>query len=199
MASSVHRPTKQARTHMVMVPSEKDGLRAVLGEAHRQYTRHVNFREGWRGHLWQGRFHSLVMDESYLLATVRYVGRSPVVAKLCRYPENWPRSNSSAHLSGLDDELVKVAPMLSRIDDWRKYLAGVESNVDDDALIQKHNRTGRLLGSAQFVTELESLTGRILALKKAWLNTHVVEIGILLTKFPDIQYLRRFIRSVVWL
>lgn len=39
--------------HLVMVPNEEDGLRTVLGEAHRHYTRHVNFREGWRGHLWQ--------------------------------------------------------------------------------------------------------------------------------------------------
>ncbi len=31
-------------------------------------TRRVNFREGWRGHLWQGRFASFVMDEAYLMA-----------------------------------------------------------------------------------------------------------------------------------
>jgi putative transposase len=70
--------------HLVMVPGEDDGLRAALGEAHRRYTRHVKFRQGWRGHLWQERFHSFVMDEQYLLATVRYVERNPVVARLWR-------------------------------------------------------------------------------------------------------------------
>jgi len=49
--------------HLVMVPGEEDGLRVTLGEAHRRYTRHINFREGWRGHLWQERFHSFTMDE----------------------------------------------------------------------------------------------------------------------------------------
>src|SRR3984893_346773 len=39
--------------HLVLVPSEADGLRAALGETHRRYTRHVNLREGWRGYLWQ--------------------------------------------------------------------------------------------------------------------------------------------------
>ena len=34
--------------HLVLVPADADGLRAVLGEAHRRYTRHINFREGWR-------------------------------------------------------------------------------------------------------------------------------------------------------
>lgn len=35
----------------------------ALGKAHRRYTRMINFREGWKGHLWQERFHSFVMDE----------------------------------------------------------------------------------------------------------------------------------------
>jgi putative transposase len=70
--------------HLVMVPNTEDGLRATLGEAHRHYTRHINYRQGWRGHLWQERFHSFLMDEDYLLATVRYVERNPVAAGLCR-------------------------------------------------------------------------------------------------------------------
>lgn len=68
--------------HPVMVPSEEDGLRSVLGDVHRRYTRHINFREGWRGHLWQERFNSFTMDEYYLLSTVRYMERNPVAAKL---------------------------------------------------------------------------------------------------------------------
>ena len=56
-----------------MVPGEEDGLRATLGEARWRYTRHINSREGWRGHLWQERFHSFTMDEKYLLSTVRNV------------------------------------------------------------------------------------------------------------------------------
>ena len=41
-------------THLIMVPPSEDALRRAIGEAHRRYTRAVNFREGWRGHLWQG-------------------------------------------------------------------------------------------------------------------------------------------------
>ena len=53
-----------------------------LGEAHRRYTRQVNLRNYWRGHLWQERFHSFPMDEAYLMAAVRYVERNPVAAGL---------------------------------------------------------------------------------------------------------------------
>jgi putative transposase len=68
--------------HLVVVPSDEDGLRLGIGEAHRRYTRRINFRKGWRGHLWQGRFGSCVMDEPHLLAAVRYVETNPVRAGL---------------------------------------------------------------------------------------------------------------------
>jgi len=32
--------------HLIAVPKSEDGLRRAISEAHRRYTRHVNFREG---------------------------------------------------------------------------------------------------------------------------------------------------------
>ena len=64
--------------HLIAVPNSEDGLRRGIGEAHRRYTRRVNFRERWRGHLWQGRFASFVLDDLYLLAATRYVEMNPV-------------------------------------------------------------------------------------------------------------------------
>ena len=108
--------------HLVMVPGEEDGLRAALGEAHRRYTGYINCREGWRGHLWQERFNSFAMDEEYLL-TVRYVERTPIVARLCDTAEGWCWSSARAHIEGRDDESVGVGPMLERIGDWHSYLS----------------------------------------------------------------------------
>lgn len=47
--------------HLIAVPESEDALRLGIGEAHRRYSRMINFRENWRGHLWQGRFASLGM------------------------------------------------------------------------------------------------------------------------------------------
>ena len=60
--------------HLIAVPKTEDGLRRAIGEAHRRYTRRINFREKWRGYLWQGRFASFIMDEPYLLAAARVWG-----------------------------------------------------------------------------------------------------------------------------
>ena len=146
--------------HLVMVPGKEDGLRAVLGEVHRRYTRYVNFREDWRGHLWQERFHSFVMDENYLLATVRYVERNPVVAGLCACPHQWTWSSARAHMKGQDDGLVQVAPMLERVNDWYEYVSNSKKYFQECDLIERHARTGRPLGSRKFIKNLEAIAGR---------------------------------------
>lgn len=76
--------------HFLMVPSHEDGLRSSIAEAHRRYTRRISFREGWRGHLWQGRFGSVVMDEAHLAAAAPYVECNPVRAGLCERASEWP-------------------------------------------------------------------------------------------------------------
>jgi putative transposase len=86
--------------HLILVPETADGLRAALGEAHRRYTRAINFREGWRGYLFQGRFASYPMDDAHLMAAVRYVELNPVASKMVERAEDWPWSSARSHLRG---------------------------------------------------------------------------------------------------
>ena len=147
--------------HLIVVPSSEDGLRRGLGEAHRRYTRHVNVREGWRGHLWQGRFASFPMDERYLMRAARYVELNPVRAKLCRAPWRWAWSSAAAHVAGKDDGLVRVRPLLKRAGDWREFLsAGLEA--DEAERFRRHERTGRPLGQARFLERIEKTLGRVI-------------------------------------
>ena len=57
--------------HRVAVPKTAEGLAAAIGRAHWRYTRAVNFRENWRGYLWQGRFSSCPMDRPHAIAAAR--------------------------------------------------------------------------------------------------------------------------------
>ncbi len=98
--------------HLTAVPKTKDSLKLAIGEAHRRYTRRINFREGWRGHLWQGRFSSSVTDENYLLACARYTELNPVRAGPVKKPEDRPWSSASPHIRGEDDILVSAEPLL---------------------------------------------------------------------------------------
>ncbi len=151
--------------HLIMVPLTDDGLRRPLGEAHRRYTRRVNLREGWRGHLWQGRFASYPLDDHHLLSAAKYVELSPVAAGMVKKPERYPWSSAGAHLRGRDDLLVKVAPLLKLVPNWRKYLS--EGLTEDETrLLRRHERTGRPLGSVKFLKGLEKRLGRVLRPQK---------------------------------
>ena len=148
--------------HLIAVPGSERGLARAIGEAHRRYTMRVNQRENWRGYLWQGRFSSYPLDEQYLLAAVRYTEFNPVRAGLAKRAWQYPWSSAAAHVRGKDDLLVKVKPMLRRVENWREYL-GTEQDSTDVELIRRHSRTGRPLGSRNFVESLEAKAGRPLA------------------------------------
>src|SRR5690349_7717913 len=48
--------------HMIAVPGSAEALTTAIARAHETYTRLINFREGWQGHLWQGRYFSVPMS-----------------------------------------------------------------------------------------------------------------------------------------
>jgi putative transposase len=149
--------------HLVLVPPGEDGLRQALGEAHRTYAGMINQRHGWRGHLWQARFNSCPMDETHLIAAVRYVELNPVRARLATVPEAWPWSSARAHISRQPDGVTApLPPPLDAIPSWPAFLA--EGLPDEVAMrLRDHQQSGRPLGSDGFVADVEALTKRKLA------------------------------------
>jgi putative transposase len=151
--------------HLIARPETAAGLRLAIGEAHRRYTRLINFREGWRGYLWQGRFASYVLDERHLTAAARYIELNPVRARLVERPEDYPWSSARAHLLGEDDILVGENLLVDLVHDWRGLL---DSALLDDEIerLRRHARTGRPLGDENFLKTVERKTGRDLRPKK---------------------------------
>jgi len=148
-------------SHLIAVPQSAEGLRQAIGEAHRRFSRRVNFRQRWRGHLWQGRFASFVMEEPYLLAAARYVELNPVRAKLVVAPGDFPWSSAAAHLRGEDDVLATVGPLLGLVPNWSAFL-GTGLTEGEWSRLRRHETTGRPLGDDSFLGRLETLLGRVL-------------------------------------
>ncbi len=152
--------------HLIAVPETKAGLNLAIGEAHRRYTRRINFREEWRRHLWQGRFSSFILDENHLLACTRYVESNPVRAGLVNKPEAWRWSSVGAHAKRKDDILAQTKPLLAMIKSpWKKFLS-VDAQESEMTLFRKHERSGRPIGNNDFIERLERLLDRPLKPKK---------------------------------
>jgi len=145
--------------HLIAVPKSELSLARCLGEAHRRYTRMINFRHGCRGYLFQGRFHSCPLDGQHLLAAVRYVLRNPVRAGIVEHAWDyvWSSARSMARVVP-QDPLARESELLADITDWKEFL---ECSSDDLSPIRKHTCTGRPLGSDAFLGHVESVTGRV--------------------------------------
>ena len=151
--------------HVVAIPCQELSLAKLFGVAHHRYARRVNSKHDWRGHLWQERFYSFVMDEEHFLAAVKYVELNPVRAGLCTRPEEWRWSSVHAHLGEVPDPLVANAALLEQISDWRRYLSQ-DCLADQLDSIRKHTKTGRPAGDDVFIKKLEVVTGRRLRRRK---------------------------------
>jgi putative transposase len=152
--------------HIIIVPSDEDGLRRTFADAHRRYTGYINARMRETGHLWQGRFGSVVMDEEHLAHAVRYVSMNPVRANIVERAEEWRWSSVGAHFEGKDDELVKVAPVLERYGDFAKYLAQGNDSADAFKGLRQSETTGRPLGDDDWMTQISAMVGKDLKPRK---------------------------------
>ena len=158
--------------HLILVPGSADGLRAMLGEAHRRYTRLINFREGWRGYLFQGRFASFPMDDAHLIAAVRYVENNPVAAGMATRADDWRWSSARSHVAGrraAGDPLTDMTALGRHVRNWRALLRhgpdagdlGAEGEALAEA-IEARTRTGRPLGAAEWIAAQENAMGRLM-------------------------------------
>ncbi len=145
--------------------SQSPWVYSTFADAHRRYTGYINTRLRVTGNLWQGCFGSVVMDEEHLANAVCYVSLNPVRAGLVERAQDWPWSSAAAHLSGSDDGLATVTPVLERYGDFAAFLAQ-EEDAAAVKMLRQSETTGRPLGSDKWIEKLERLTARQLKPQK---------------------------------
>jgi putative transposase len=145
---------------LIAVPTRENALGRALGEAHRRYTRRINERNSWRGHLFQDRFFSYPMDETHLMNAARYIETQPVFSGSAPTPESYLWSSARAHVKGRDDKLLTPEkPLLHFVQDWSAFLQQWPQNGEPKD-IERHLQTGRPRGSDYFLDSVESMVGR---------------------------------------
>ena len=145
--------------HIIAVPKNSRSLARLFGPAHHRYAQRVNATNDWRGHLWQQRFYSVVMDESHTLAAMKYVEMNPVRAGLCKRADEWRWSSVHANLGERDNEIVDGSEVRQVITDWNEFLTGGEDSKFVTSL-RTQTSTGRPTGDDGFIRCLEQKTGR---------------------------------------
>jgi putative transposase len=145
--------------HLILVPSDPDGLRRALAPTHRRYAGIIHARRKRTGHFWHGRFGAVSMDEEYLAAALRYVSLNPVRARLAERAQDWRWASTRAHLRGKDDGITALAPIRDRFP-WLAQLLATEPGTDLFPRLRSAESIGRPLGNDRFFARVEKLTAR---------------------------------------
>lgn len=147
----------QNHVHFIAIPNREESLSKVFNTAHMRYSQYFNKKLRIKGHLWQGRFYSCVLDEPHLIAALRYVERNPVRAKLVEKPWEWKWSSAAFHIDrgGFLIRLENISKFMDvSFDSWKQYICSGEDEKFNQNL-RKHTLTGRPFGTVMFAQALE--------------------------------------------
>jgi putative transposase len=85
----------------LLIETPKPNLAGGMQRLHSGYAQLFNERHGRSGHVFQGRYGAVRMeDDEQLWITVRYIAHNPVEAGLVRAVDAWPWSSHAAVVSG---------------------------------------------------------------------------------------------------
>ncbi|MEO7741661.1 MAG: transposase [Usitatibacter sp.] len=154
--------------HLLLTPADPHGFSDMMSIVNQRYGQRVNRTYGWSGSLWQGRFWSCPIEsERYLFTCQRYVEMNPVRARLADYPAGYPWSSYAANAAGAASRLLTPHPLylaLGATTEERHAaycgLFSTDLSVEEVARIRGASRSGRPLGSDEFLVRMGFRVGR---------------------------------------
>jgi len=140
--------------HIIAVPESADSVGKVMRTLQMRHALRTNMSENTRGHLWEGRYHSTLLDPAHLWEAVRHVERNPVTAGLVAKAEDYPWSSAAAHCNLRADPLpAPDLPLPSSVDNWSEWLS---EPVKEEfvALLRRRTEKGIPCGDDAFLRKV---------------------------------------------
>jgi putative transposase len=159
----------------LLIEMQDDRISRIMQRLLTSYSQYYNRRYKKIGHLFQGRYKSILCQtDRYLGELVRYIHLNPVRAKIVKRPEDFEYSGHRAYL-GLDRTgLVDTDPLLRHFGATKGravevYIRFVEASLGESSQDDYYRAAeGRLLGSDEFVEEIKHRVGEHRARRQAF-------------------------------
>ena len=125
------------------------------------YTNRFNARHSRSGHLFQGRFKNmLVQNDAYLLQLSYYIHRNPLRAKIVERLADYRWSSYRAYAYGQQaPEWLNTKPILSQLvnaeNRHKAYRENAQKYAKEEARLWEDLRHGFILGEKRFVSEIK--------------------------------------------
>lgn len=150
----------------LLVQISSDPLGRVMQRIASQYARTFQFRLETTGHLFERRYHSLLVDvDSYLLELVRYIHLNPVRAGLVRDPADFPWSSHRVYLghqqapwitTSLTLGLFHAEEQRARLA-YAKFMKAGQADGGCWTMPVPHAQERRVLGGESFLSRLPAV------------------------------------------
>lgn len=141
--------------HLIVGLTPKSNLAKFMKQINLAYLYHYKKKYNYYGHLWQGRYKSLIISrDEYLIACGRYIELNPIKARLVKQPKEYIWSSYNAYAYGARDALVDYNPIYL---DWGKSDKDRQKNYQQDLREESKriNFNARFLGSDEFIRKME--------------------------------------------
>ena len=144
--------------HLIVEISTESNLPRFMKQLNLAYLHYYKKKYKYDGHLWQGRYKSLIISkDEYLIACAKYIELNPLKAKIVNNPKEYKYSSYSAYAYGKEDEIVEYDPIYL---DWgktdkerqlyyRKYLNEKMKTIS-------LNLNARFIGADDFIKQMEN-------------------------------------------
>ena len=148
--------------HLV-IETKRPNLSRVMQGFSTIYTKYFNFAHNMSGHVFQGRYKSLIIEkESYLVDVTRHVHLEPARSGMKEKPWRYPWSSAAAYVEwgeGERDGLVDSDVVLSllaknRLKQSVRYLQQLKDRAKDPDAQRPPTVRGLVVGSAAFAASV---------------------------------------------
>jgi len=147
--------------HLLFEAGRDDALPKAMHWVGTTFVREFNKAEGRKGHLWEGRYRSTIVEDStYFFRAMAYVDLNPVRAGIVAVPGDYLWSGHQA-LRDEDGETLALHPLYVELgvdagSRYRAYMALLEAEAARPA---ESLATTYFVGSARFVRRMEDRFG----------------------------------------
>jgi len=144
----------------LLIETPQANLSKIMHYINSSYTSYINKKMKRSGHLFQGRYKSILIDkDNYLLELSRYIHLNPVRKKMVERPEDYIYSSYAAYISPDQYDIVYQDLILGMISKEKKEVKRRYKDFVGKAIVSesknplKNAYGGTILGDIKFVKE----------------------------------------------
>ena len=140
----------------LLLETTQPNLSRIMQNINSSYTLYYNKKRGKCGHLFQGRYKSIIVEaDEYFKELSRYIHLNPVKARIVNSPEEYKWSSYRTYISNADDsEIIDIAKAKILLGmGIKEYISFVKAGMLEKESLMGRVYAGFLLGGNGFIKE----------------------------------------------